>query len=193
MPQQFDLVRRDHALPRRHLVLAVEDRIFETGAVGGGEDRLGLRRRSLERGLVTKFTLVTRNHPHTHLRAKLLASTDVHGSFAGIPIVVQAINAVNQTAAARSVMEGALGVDKKAWLPSLATRKFRSGAPESRRQTVRDGEKTPGKVARNDGDVEKALAGATKTISGNGPISMSMPFKALYDSTSGSHMIVTES
>lgn len=28
--------------------------------------------RTLERGLVTRFTLVTRNHPHTNLRAKLL-------------------------------------------------------------------------------------------------------------------------
>ncbi|MEY4363328.1 MAG: Anaerobic glycerol-3-phosphate dehydrogenase subunit, partial [Pseudomonadota bacterium] len=83
--------------------------------------------------------------PHTMLRAKaikfkkgevktsekLLASTDVHGSFAGIPIVVQAINAVNQTQVARRVMENTLGVDQKAWLPELATRKFRSSAKDA--------------------------------------------------------------
>ena len=98
--------------------------------------------------------------PHTMLRAKaikfrkgevgagekFLASTDTHGSFAGIPIVVQAVNAVNSTKAARGLMESTLGVDKDAWLPSLATRKFRSSAPESKEHPVRDGEKTPGKV-----------------------------------------------
>ncbi len=99
--------------------------------------------------------------PHTMLRAKaikfkkgevtfgekFLASTDVHGQFAGIPIVVQVVNAVNKTKVARSLMESTLGVDRHAWLPTLATRKFRSGTPESKTHAVRDGEKTPGKVA----------------------------------------------
>ena len=98
--------------------------------------------------------------PHTMLRAKsikfkkgdvgraeqLLASTDVHGSLAGIPVVVQVVNAVNKTRMARNVMENVLGVDKDAWLPSLATQKFRSGAAESPAHPVVDGEKTPGKV-----------------------------------------------
>ena len=99
--------------------------------------------------------------PHTMLRAKaikfkkgevgfsekLLASTDVHGQLAGIPIVVQAVNAVNKTAVARSLLEDTLGVDKDAWLPRLATKKFRSGTPKSKKFPVRDGAKTPGKVA----------------------------------------------
>ncbi len=99
--------------------------------------------------------------PHTMLRAKaikfkkgevsrgekFLSSTDVHGQFAGIPIVVQVANAVNQTQAARAVMENLLGVDRHAWLPALATKKFRSGAPKSKEHPVRDGAKTPGKVA----------------------------------------------
>jgi Fe-S oxidoreductase len=99
--------------------------------------------------------------PHTMLRAKaikfrkgevtagekFLASTDVHGQFAGIPIVVQVANAVNRTQPARALMENLLGVDRDAWLPSLATRKFRSGAPKSPAHAVRDGAKTPGKVA----------------------------------------------
>ena len=98
--------------------------------------------------------------PHTMLRAKaikfqkgevttgekLLASTDVHGQFAGIPIVVQAVNAINKTKVARSVMESALGVDKDAWLPELATTKFRSQAPKAKTSKVVNGEKTPGKV-----------------------------------------------
>ena len=99
--------------------------------------------------------------PHTMLRAKaikfqkgevgfgekLLASTDVHGSLAGIPIVVQTVNAVNKTAIAREVMESAVGVDKDAWLPSLATKKFRSGTPKAKATVVKPGNKTPGKVA----------------------------------------------
>lgn len=99
--------------------------------------------------------------PHTMLRAKaikfrkgevktsekLLASTDLHGSFAGIPIVVQVANAVTHTKAARSVMESLAGVDKDAWLPSLATQKFRSGAADSQPFPVKNGDKTPGKVA----------------------------------------------
>ena len=99
--------------------------------------------------------------PHTMLRAKaikfkkgevtagekILASTDVHGQFAGIPIVVQVVNAVNQTKPARAVMENLLGVDRQAWLPALATRKFRTAAPKSKEYPVRDGAKTPGKVA----------------------------------------------
>jgi glycerol-3-phosphate dehydrogenase subunit C len=99
--------------------------------------------------------------PHTMLRAKaikfrkgevtagekFLASTDVHGQFAGIPIVVQIANAVNRTKPARALMENLLGVDRDAWLPALATRKFRSGTPESAAHAVRDGARTPGKVA----------------------------------------------
>ncbi len=103
--------------------------------------------------------------PHTMLRAKaikfekgevkasekFLASTDVHGKFAGIPIVVQVANAVNHSAAARGVMESVLGVDKDAWLPSLATKRFRGEAMEeaalSQKHAVVNGVKTPGKVA----------------------------------------------
>lgn len=99
--------------------------------------------------------------PHSMLRAKaikfekgeigaaekFLASTDVHGQFAGIPVVVQVVNAVNKTRLARALMESTLGVDKNAWMPSFATKKFRSGAEKSHDYPVKDGAKTPGKVA----------------------------------------------
>jgi Fe-S oxidoreductase len=61
--------------------------------------------------------------------------------------VVQAVNAVNATAPARAAMEEVLHVDRNAWLPALATRKFRAGAPKSGDFMVKDGMKTPGKVA----------------------------------------------
>jgi Fe-S oxidoreductase len=79
---------------------------------------------------------------------KFLASTDVHGQFAGIPIVVQAVNAINKTKLARGVMESALDVDKNAWMPELATSRFRWGAKKKGSATeVKDGKLSPGKVA----------------------------------------------
>ena len=74
-------------------------------------------------------------------------NTDALGTFAGIPIVTQTVNAVNHTHAARGLMEKALGVDKDAWLPDFATRKFRSNAKKSPQVQTKDGERTPGKVA----------------------------------------------
>ncbi len=100
--------------------------------------------------------------PHLMLRAKavkykkgeigaaekFLASTDTQGKFAGIPIVVQTANAINKTKFARGVMESQLGVDKDAWIPTLATKKFRSQAKGAAHTSapVKNGERTPGKV-----------------------------------------------
>jgi len=99
--------------------------------------------------------------PHLMLRAKaikfgkggvgkgeqLLASTDVHGKLAGIPVVVQAVNAANRTAPVRKVLDKALGVHPDAWLPLLASHKFRGRAGRSEATAVVDGERSPGKVA----------------------------------------------
>ena len=80
-------------------------------------------------------------------RDKFLSNTDGLGMFAGIPIVTQAVNAVNKSAVTRGVMENVLGIDKKAWLPEFATTKFRSGAAVSPSHPIKDGKLTPGKVA----------------------------------------------
>jgi glycerol-3-phosphate dehydrogenase subunit C len=100
--------------------------------------------------------------PHTMLRAKaikfrnggvsggekLLASTDVHGKFAGIPVVVQMVNALNRTTPMRKLLDSALHVHPNAWLPDLATKRFRWSAPkDDAAPPVVDGERTPGKVA----------------------------------------------
>jgi Fe-S oxidoreductase len=100
--------------------------------------------------------------PHTMLRAKaikfqkgevkaseqFLASTDTHGKFAGIPVVVQTVNAIQKTGVARAAMESVLGVDKKAWIPELATQTFRGSFPEPQTpaSSVVNGATTPGKV-----------------------------------------------
>jgi len=100
--------------------------------------------------------------PHTMLRAKaikfkngqvaagekLLASTDVHGQFAGIPVVVQVVNALNKTRPVRRLLDSALHVHPDAWLPELASKRFRwSADQDGAAMPVVNGERTPGKVA----------------------------------------------
>ena len=79
--------------------------------------------------------------PHLMLRAKaikhrkggvgvgerFLASTDVHGQFAGIPVVVQAVNAVNRSRPMRKAMEPSSNRDC-----SLSAK--RAAPPTARRQ-----------------------------------------------------------
>ena len=100
--------------------------------------------------------------PHLMLRAKaikfrkggvgggerFLASTDVHGTFAGIPIVVQAVNAVNRTKPARKLLDRVVGVHPDAWLPDLATQRFRwSTKKDGSARVVTHGQRSPGRVA----------------------------------------------
>ena len=99
--------------------------------------------------------------PHLMLRAKavefkakgakvtdkFLTSTDKVGIFAGIPIVTQAINAVNRTRPARVVIEKMMGMDRDAWMPEFAPSTFRGEASSNVAFAVRDGQRTPGKVA----------------------------------------------
>jgi len=99
--------------------------------------------------------------PHVMLRAKavkfkkgqvafrdrLLTSTDALGKLAAIPGVAQTVNALNRNSAARSAMQGALGVHKDRELPPYAPRKFRAAAAPSAAFAQKDGANTPGKVA----------------------------------------------
>jgi Fe-S oxidoreductase len=99
--------------------------------------------------------------PHLMLRAKavqfkkgelslgdrVLSDTDRLGSFAGIPIVTQSVNAINRAPAVRALAESTLGVDRRAWLPEFAPKKFKSGATRAQASVVKDGATTPGKVA----------------------------------------------
>jgi glycerol-3-phosphate dehydrogenase subunit C len=98
--------------------------------------------------------------PHVMLRAKaikfrkgikfrdrLLSSTDAMGKLAAIPVVAQAVNAVNKNSLARSVMQAVLGVHKERALPPYAAKRFRSNAEASAPFPVSDGTNTPGKVA----------------------------------------------
>lgn len=83
----------------------------------------------------------------TKFRDKLLSSTDALGRLATIPVVVQTVNALNKTPAARAVMQRVLGIHKTRWLPTYASAKFRTHARPQADFPVRDGARTPGKVA----------------------------------------------
>ena len=83
----------------------------------------------------------------TRFRDKLLSSTDAIGKLAAIPVVAQTVNAVNRNGAARAVMEQAIGVHRDRRLPPYSPSRFRTAASASAAHAVRDGERTPGKVA----------------------------------------------
>jgi len=99
--------------------------------------------------------------PHLMLRAKafefkargarfrdrMLTGTDRMGRLASIPVVAQTVNWANRTPAMRAMLEKTLGVAKEAALPAYSDKPFRKSAQRSLGWPVRDGERTPGKVA----------------------------------------------
>jgi len=100
--------------------------------------------------------------PHLMLRAKAiqhregtphkwrdsqLSSTDRNGKLATIPVVVQFVNAGAKMKPMRALAEKVLGIDKDAWLPEYAPKPFRRQALSNTTAPVKDGTRTPGKVA----------------------------------------------
>jgi len=80
-------------------------------------------------------------------RDKLLSNTDAVGKLATIPVVVQTVNALNKAPAVRKLMDSRLGIHADRVLPEYAPNKFRPTAQTNDSYSVRDGERTPGKVA----------------------------------------------
>lgn len=98
--------------------------------------------------LMLRAKAIKYEHGEVKAKEKFLASTDVHGQFAGIPVVVSAVNAVNRTKPMRKLMDSQLGVHPDAWMPQLAPQRFRWGRAMSGAATVAvNGQRTPGKVA----------------------------------------------
>ncbi len=83
----------------------------------------------------------------TSFRDRLLTSTDRIGKLATIPVVVQMVNKANTSPVARRMMEKTLGVHAERRLPPYARRRFTRVAPGSQQWPVKDGQRTPGKVA----------------------------------------------
>lgn len=80
-------------------------------------------------------------------RDKLLSSTDLMGKVAANPVIAPTINTLNKTPLARKVLDSTLGIHSERKLPEYTAHQFRSHAQLNDRLTVKDGNKTPGKVA----------------------------------------------
>jgi len=91
-----------------------------------------------------QFNAGTMKHP---VRDRMLSSTDRNGKLATIPVVVQFVNAASKSKPLRALGEKIAGVDKAAWVPEFAPRKFRPNAPRSKPHVVKDGALSPGRVA----------------------------------------------
>lgn len=101
--------------------------------------------------------------PHLMLRAKsvkfqkgnvktgekILSSTDVVGKLAGIPVIVNMVNAAIKFKPMRKILEKALSVHPDAGLPTYNSRTFRKGFRINQDEIIstKRGEKTTGKVA----------------------------------------------
>ena len=60
----------------------------------------------------------------TKFRDKLLTSTDLVGSLAGIPVVAEVVNATNRSTLGRKLLDKTLGVHAKAPLPAYYSKSF---------------------------------------------------------------------
>jgi Fe-S oxidoreductase len=81
------------------------------------------------------------------LRERVLSNTDGLGKLATIPVVVEFVNAANRSRPARALLERTLGVHRERVLPEYHSPRFRDRARTHTPAEVRDGERTPGKVA----------------------------------------------
>ncbi len=86
---------------------------------------------------------------NTKLRDKVLTSTDAVGSFAGIPVVAQTINAVNKNSVMRKVMDKTIGIHPQAILPDFHSNNLRKRFKnrDKKEISVEPTDTTRGKVA----------------------------------------------
>ena len=81
------------------------------------------------------------------IRDKILSDTDGLGKLAGIPLITETVNAVSHWKPVRKVMQNVLDVHEKAWIPDFAPKTLRQMIKNCEAAEVRNGQKTPGKVA----------------------------------------------
>jgi len=80
------------------------------------------------------------------MRNKMLSATDTVGSIAGIPVIAQTVNAINNIKPARKIMQATLGISADAKLPKYDSKPFRKRFKSSGIASEA-GELTKGKVA----------------------------------------------
>ena len=81
--------------------------------------------------LMLRAKAVKFKHGKTSVRDKFLTSTDTIGKLAGIPVVVQMVNAANRNKTFRQAMDKVLGVHPDAKLPAYHQDTFRKGWEEA--------------------------------------------------------------
>ncbi|MDE2367248.1 MAG: Fe-S oxidoreductase [Betaproteobacteria bacterium] len=97
--------------------------------------------------LMLRAKAVKHEKGDVRFRDKLLSSTDAMGKLASIPVVTQTVNAMNKSPSVRKLMDDTLGIHAERKLPEYDSHKFRSNARVNFSHEVRDGARTPGKVA----------------------------------------------
>lgn len=85
----------------------------------------------------------------TKLRDKLMTSTDTLGKFASIPVITQAVNAVNNNSLSRNLLDKTLGIHPDALLPKYqsSTLSKRDASRQPANVSIEATESTTGKVA----------------------------------------------
>lgn len=97
--------------------------------------------------LMLRAKVVKYKQQGARFRDELLSSTDALGKLATLPVVVQMTNAITQTPTVRKVFSKAIGIHPDRQLPRYTAQKFRAHAHPNDTFTVKDGSRTPGKVA----------------------------------------------
>lgn len=90
--------------------------------------------------LMLRAKAVKHREGKTRMRDRILSSTDTVGRLAGIPVVVNAVNAVNASKRGRAMLEKTLGVHPDARLPRYHSRTLKKTArPELDGEAVQAG------------------------------------------------------
>jgi Fe-S oxidoreductase len=102
--------------------------------------------------LMLRAKAVKHRNGGTRWRDKVLSSTDMVGKLAGIPVVAEAVNAVNRSSLGRKVLDAALGVHPQAPVPPYRSNSLRKQlgkrkSPGAAAQTGEAAGTTRGKVA----------------------------------------------
>ncbi|MGK0298571.1 MAG: glycerol-3-phosphate dehydrogenase subunit C [Gammaproteobacteria bacterium] len=99
--------------------------------------------------LMLRGKAIKHKNGETKLRDKLLTSTDTVGNLAGIPVVSQAVNALNKNKTVRKVMDQVLGVHPNAIVPEYHSDTLRKREARRDKSVIisEAGDLTHGKVA----------------------------------------------
>jgi glycerol-3-phosphate dehydrogenase subunit C len=97
--------------------------------------------------LMLRAKAVRHKKQGARFRDRMLSSTDTVGALAGIPVVVNMVNAANRNDSMRGLLENTLGVSKDARLPAYHSDTLRKRFKGSAAKTAKPGSATTGRVA----------------------------------------------